>query len=170
MRLSRTLAVVERQWYLMRGSPTRIVPLFGFVAIDILLWGFITRYLDTTSPGVDFIASLLEIHKNYWKPANQDADFPRLLPSGFGGNNYLLSSQWIRSAAYFRIKNVNIGYRLPASVLRKINIASARVFVSGSNLATFSRAWKGFDPEINSANAEFYPLMRTWTAGVNINF
>jgi ABC-2 type transport system permease protein len=59
MRLSRVLALVERQWYLMRGSPTRIVPLFGFVAIDILLWGFITRYLDTTSPGVDFIASLL---------------------------------------------------------------------------------------------------------------
>src|ERR1044071_6625280 len=59
MRLSRIMALIERQWYLMRGSPTRIVPLFGFVAVDILLWGFITRYLDTTSPGVDFIASLL---------------------------------------------------------------------------------------------------------------
>lgn len=59
MRLSRTLALLERQWYLLRGSPTRIVPLFGFVAIDILLWGFITRYLDTTARDVDFVASLL---------------------------------------------------------------------------------------------------------------
>ena len=118
----------------------------------------------------DFAASLLEIHKNYWRPDNQNADFPRLLPSGFGGTNYNISSQWIRSAAYFRIKNVNLGYRLPASATRKIGIASARVFVSGSNLLTISSAWKGFDPEINSANAEFYPLMRTWTAGLNVNF
>jgi hypothetical protein len=118
----------------------------------------------------DFIASVLEIHKNYWRPDNQNADFPRLLPTGFGANNYLLSSQWIRSAAYFRIKNVNLGYRLPQAVTQRLKITSARVFVAGSNLATFSSAWKGFDPEINSANAEFYPLMRTWTAGVNINF
>jgi ABC-2 type transport system permease protein len=60
MRLSRTLALLERQWYLMRGSPTRVVPLFGFVVIDIVLWGFITRYLNTAAGGrVDFLTSLL---------------------------------------------------------------------------------------------------------------
>jgi ABC-2 type transport system permease protein len=59
MRLSRAFAIVERQLYLMRGSPARIVPLFGFVVIDIVLWGFITRYLDTVSRGVDFVTSLL---------------------------------------------------------------------------------------------------------------
>jgi ABC-2 type transport system permease protein len=59
MRLSRALAVVERQLYLMRGSPARVVPLFGFVVIDIVLWGFITRYLDTVSTGINFVTSLL---------------------------------------------------------------------------------------------------------------
>lgn len=59
LRLSRTLAVVERQFYLMRGSPARVVPLFGFVVIDIVLWGFITRYLATVSPATDFATSLL---------------------------------------------------------------------------------------------------------------
>ncbi|HTM02445.1 MAG TPA: ABC transporter permease [Vicinamibacterales bacterium] len=59
MRFSRTLALLERQWYLLRGSPTRVVPLFGFVVIDIVLWGFITRYLDMTAGGVDFVTSLL---------------------------------------------------------------------------------------------------------------
>ena len=59
MRFSRTLALLERQWYLLRGSPTRVVPLFGFVVIDIVLWGFITRYLDMTGGGVDFVTSLL---------------------------------------------------------------------------------------------------------------
>jgi ABC-2 type transport system permease protein len=43
----------------MRGSPARVVPLFGFVVIDIVLWGFITRYLDTVSTGINFVTSLL---------------------------------------------------------------------------------------------------------------
>lgn len=118
----------------------------------------------------DFAASLLDIHKNYWRPDNMNSDFPRLLPAGSGGNNYLLSSWFIRSAAFFRIKNVNLGYRLPEQWLRKININSVRIYVSGSNLLTISKAFKGFDPEINNANAEFYPLMRTYTAGVNVTF
>ena len=116
------------------------------------------------------VASLLEIHKDYWRPDNQNATFPRLLPAGSGGNNYLLSSQWIRSAAYFRIKNINLGYTLPQQWLNKVKIASVRVFVSAQNVVTFSKALKGFDPEINNANAEFYPLMRTYTAGLNVNF
>jgi hypothetical protein len=118
----------------------------------------------------DFAASLLDHHKDYWTPQNQGALFPRLLPSGFGGNNYLLSDKWIRSASYFRIKNINLGYTIPPSVVSKAKIESIRVFVSAQNLFTATSAWDGFDPEINNANAEFYPLMRTWTAGLNINF
>jgi TonB-linked SusC/RagA family outer membrane protein len=118
----------------------------------------------------DFAASLLEIHKDYWRPDNQNATFPRLLPSGFGGNNYLLASQWIRSAAYFRIKNINLGYTLKKQWLDKAKINSVRIYLSASNLLTISKAWKGFDPEINNANAEFYPLMRTYTAGINVTF
>jgi len=118
----------------------------------------------------DFAASLLDIHKNYWRPDNLNALFPRLLPSGSGGNNYLLSNQWIRSAAYFRIKNVNLGYTVPKKALDKVKISNLRVYFSCANLLTISKAWKGFDPEINSANAEFYPLMRTFTGGVNVTF
>ncbi len=118
----------------------------------------------------DFAASLLEIHKDYWTPANQNATFPRLLPAGSGGNNFVSSTQWIRSAAFFRIKNVNLGYRIPEKWLSKVKISAARIYISGSNLITFTRSWNGFDPEINSANAQFYPLMKTFTAGVNVNF
>ncbi|MGI8634473.1 MAG: SusC/RagA family TonB-linked outer membrane protein, partial [Segetibacter sp.] len=118
----------------------------------------------------DFAASLLEIHKDSWSPSNPNASFPRLLPSGSGGNNYITSSHWIRSAAYFRIKNVNLGYKLPEVVTSKLKISSARIFVSAANLFTITKSWKGFDPEINNQNAEFYPLMKTFTAGVNVNF
>ncbi|MEO6930703.1 MAG: TonB-dependent receptor, partial [Chitinophagaceae bacterium] len=118
----------------------------------------------------DFAASLLEIHKNYWTPSNPDATFPRLLPSGSGGNNYVTSSQWIRSASYFRIKNLNVGYRLPAIIINAVKVSSARIYISASNVFTFTKTWDGFDPEINNQNGEFYPLMKTFTAGLNVNF
>jgi len=57
---TRTVAIVLRQFYLYRGSPARVVPLFAWVAIDIVLWGFITRYLNTvTSSGFNFVPALL---------------------------------------------------------------------------------------------------------------
>jgi ABC-2 type transport system permease protein len=60
MRIHRTAAIVLRQAYLMRGSPARVLPLFAWVAIDILLWGFITRYLNAVaSSGFDFVPVLL---------------------------------------------------------------------------------------------------------------
>jgi ABC-2 type transport system permease protein len=60
MRLRPVLAIVLRQFYLMRGSPTRILPMFAWVAIDIVLWGFISRYLNSVGhAGVDFVPQLL---------------------------------------------------------------------------------------------------------------
>lgn len=52
--------VVLRQVYLMRSSPTRVLPLFSWVAIDIVLWGFFTRWLNQAGPsGIDFVLQLL---------------------------------------------------------------------------------------------------------------
>ena len=60
MFIQRTAAVALRQYYLLRGSLARVLPLFAWVAIDIILWGFITRYLNAvTSPGFDFVPVLL---------------------------------------------------------------------------------------------------------------
>ncbi len=56
----RTAAIALRQLYLMRNSYSRVLPLVVWVAIDIVLWGFITRYLNTiTSPGFDLVPALL---------------------------------------------------------------------------------------------------------------
>ncbi|CAN7273037.1 ABC transporter permease [Phenylobacterium sp. LjRoot219] len=60
MTFSRVAAIVLRQVYLLRGSPVRLLPLVAWVAIDIVLWGFITRYIgELTGPGVNLTASLL---------------------------------------------------------------------------------------------------------------
>ncbi len=55
----RVAAVVLRQLYLLRGSPARVLPLFAWVAIDIVLWGFITRYLETVTAGLRLVPVLL---------------------------------------------------------------------------------------------------------------
>lgn len=60
MRARRSFAIVLRQWYLVRGSISRLLPMFVWVAVDIVLWGFITRYLNTVaSSRVDFVPTLL---------------------------------------------------------------------------------------------------------------
>jgi ABC-2 type transport system permease protein len=60
MRRSRIAAILLRQFYLIRGSPARLLPLFVWAAVDIVLWGFITRYLNAvTSPELNFVPVLL---------------------------------------------------------------------------------------------------------------
>lgn len=56
----RTAAIMLRQFYLLRGSPARVLPLFAWVGIDMVLWGFITRYLNTVAAaGFNFVPVLL---------------------------------------------------------------------------------------------------------------
>ncbi len=60
MRLRPIAGLLVRQFYLIRGSPVRMFPMVTWVAIDIVLWGFITRYLNTVSgSGVNFVPTLL---------------------------------------------------------------------------------------------------------------
>jgi ABC-2 type transport system permease protein len=60
MRTRRVFAILVRQFYLYRGSPARVLSLFAWIAIDIVLWGFISRYLNTVaSPGYNFVPALL---------------------------------------------------------------------------------------------------------------
>ena len=60
MSFTRIFAIVIRQFYLLRGSWSRFVPIFAWVGVDMVLWGFLTRYLNTVaSPGFNFVPALL---------------------------------------------------------------------------------------------------------------
>ena len=60
MSFSRTFTIVLRQFYLIRGSFSRVFPLFAWAAVDMVLWGFLTRYLNTVaSAGFNFVPALL---------------------------------------------------------------------------------------------------------------
>jgi len=93
------------------------------------------------------------------------------LPNPVGApTNNETSSRFVEDASYFRLKNLQIGYTIPKQYTEKAHIQRARVYVSGSNLLTFTK-YSGFDPEVGSGvDYGNYPQSRTWTFGVNLNF
>lgn len=111
-------------------------------------------------------------YEGRWTDKNPDrnAIYPRFenVPNA-GTNNTILSSFWTLNGAYMRIKNVQLGYKLPSSVTEKVKIANARFYLSGENLHTFSNYRKGWDPEIDG-DANFYPIMAVYTLGLNVTF
>ncbi len=108
---------------------------------------------------------VMEQHLDRWTPENRDASYPRILTED--SNNRLQSSYWIRDASYLRLKNVELGYNLPAAVLDKANLTSVRFYVSGLNLLTFS-ALDTFDPEAPNGRGWFYPQQKSFTLGVSV--
>ncbi|HDJ33749.1 MAG TPA: SusC/RagA family TonB-linked outer membrane protein [Bacteroidetes bacterium] len=96
-------------------------------------------------------------------------EFPRLTTTS--NNNVQNSTFWVRNAAYFKIKNVELSYRLPTNVSRSLSIADARVFLRGTNLLVLSGLNEyGVDPENLNAGITGYPVFRTYTAGVSFSF
>lgn len=106
-----------------------------------------------------------------WTPENRNAKFPLLLIDGTGNNpNNIVSDFWIKSGSYLRLKNVAIGYTLPKNLISKMKIDNLRFYISGQNLFTLNSAYKGYDPENTVNNGNFYPVMQTFTFGVDIRF
>ncbi|MEJ2883198.1 TonB-dependent receptor [Pedobacter sp. GR22-6] len=122
---------------------------------------------------------------NYWTPENPDAYFPRYrgyLAQNGTGTLRVTQTRYLQDASYVRLKNLTIGYNLPKPWLEKTGISSAKIYVNGQNLWTYSPMYKitknfdpevieGADPEINSGNGNGYryPMLRTFTFGLDIS-
>ena len=90
-------------------------------------------------------------------------------------NNYQNSSYWIEDGSFFRIRNLQLGYRFGTDVLSKARIKSLRIYVNAQNLATFTNS-SGYTPEIGGTPTSFgidngtYPVPAVYTFGLNLNF
>lgn len=99
-----------------------------------------------------------------------DATFPRLTTEN-NLNNYRSSSFWIKNGNFLRLSNVELGYQLPSSVLRKVNIKQLRLYVNGQNLLSIDKLGKyNLDPEVVDAGVTGYPMMRSFNIGINMKF
>lgn len=115
---------------------------------------------------------------DYWTPENKDASLPRV--SITSTNNTQNSTQWMRSASYLRLKNVQLGYEIPSSLLKKFGMQKAFIYVNGQNIFTKTNFYQGYDPEINFdggatdgvslGGGNFYPQVKVFTFGIDIKF
>lgn len=109
-------------------------------------------------------------YQEAWTPDNPNALFPKI--SGNDPEDGITrSSRHLHDATFLRLKNINLAYRIPASVLNKVKIANARVFFNGTNLLTFSK-FKWADPEVNNYGSRGWetPFGKTYTFGLEVNF
>lgn len=118
-------------------------------------------------------SSLFTHQTDTWTKENRNAEYPILLPESNSADNFQKSDKWVRSGSYIRLKTVELGYTLPASLTKKLQVGSVRTFVGGQNLLTISNFYKGYDPEATvggSNGGEFYPIMRLFTFGLDVKF
>lgn len=112
-------------------------------------------------------SSIQENQKDSWRPDNTNAEFPRLAFNE--SNNIQNSSFWLKSGSYLRVKNVQLGYNFPQTLLKN-KIQRLRIYASGQNLFTFDKFWPGFDVEAPVGNAGWYPQMKVFTVGLDVRF
>jgi hypothetical protein len=131
-------------------------------------------------PGGEWWSSGFEEHLDYFRPAdyegplgpNVDAYYPN--PYFSTGKNQKNQTRYLQDASYIRLKNLQLGYTLPASLTHKFGCSKLRVFASGENLWTGTKLAKMFDPETVSGGWEsrgsVYPLSKVWSVGLSVNF
>lgn len=110
-----------------------------------------------------------------WQKPGDITDIPRMNSKNYDAN--LRPSRHIEDASYLRLKNLSLGYTLPASIASKIKASRIRVYVSGQNVLTFTQ-YTGLDPEVSGGGSEtvqgidqgVMPQLRTWMGGINLTF
>ena len=108
-----------------------------------------------------------------WTGEGTSNTIPRIT---FGGQNKVLSSRWVEDASFWKIQNIKLAYNFPSSILEKIKLRGAQLYLSGNNIHYFTN-YNGPSPEIPVGNSlaagidrQVYPLVRTYRIGANITF
>lgn len=108
-----------------------------------------------------------------WTPTHTNTDVTRIIASDNNGNYGNTSDWYLENGSYLRIKNVTLGYTLPAALTNQAHIGAVRFYVTSNNLLTFTK-YKGYDPEVGfdqrGIDAARYPQARSILLGLNVNF
>ncbi len=110
-----------------------------------------------------------------WTPTNTNATLPALSNS-LHGVEIFSNSYFVEDGSYFRLKNLQIGYSLPDTIIDKLGISNLRLYVQGTNIFTIT-GYEGLNPEITpidnlnlGIDRKIYPLSRIYTIGLNLKF
>ncbi|MCD8081019.1 MAG: TonB-dependent receptor [Bacteroides sp.] len=119
--------------------------------------------------------ALLNFHEKwldrYHAVNNPNGNYPRVTVNDTN-DNMRISSFFVRNGDYLRLKNIQLGYTLPARTVRSLGLTRLRIYTSIENALTFT-SYKGFDPEVGNnggIDKGNYPQPRTYTFGLNLAF
>lgn len=109
--------------------------------------------------------------RDRWTEENQNgnAEMPRLEAAN-NRNASTYNSFFLKKTNYLRLKNAQLGYTFSKGITDKLRITKLRLYVSGSNLLTFSSLYQGLDPEGKSDRINDFPPLKIINFGVNIIF
>lgn len=124
----------------------------------------------------DFFDNQTRDQLRRWQNPGDITDVPQARL--FEANGTGESSRYVSNAGYVRLKTITLGYNIPASLVGKLKVSSARIYLSAQNLLTFTN-YKGWDPEVNAdtyadnninQGVDFYsaPQAKTITFGINV--
>lgn len=102
-----------------------------------------------------------------WSEENTNASYPRLSTMNFD-NNYRTSTYWKRNGAYFRLRNLVLGYNVPQFFCKKVKLSNIYVYFNAVNLFTIDHLDGVGDPEMG--NLSSYPLMKSYNMGLKLTF
>jgi TonB-dependent starch-binding outer membrane protein SusC len=103
---------------------------------------------------------------NPWNLDRREGIWPRL---GGYGTNQSEGTFWLDNMAFLRLKNLQLGYALPKSLLTKAGVSNLRFYISTENLFTFTN-YRGLDPEKTGRREDIYPINKSYTFGINLDF
>ncbi len=115
---------------------------------------------------------------NHWSPENPTSDVPRLNAADLNKNNENFSDRYVEDGSYLRLKNLQLGYSLPAGITEKMHIKNLRIYTSLDNLLTLTK-YSGLDPELfglygspfhYGVDMVNYPQPRSYSFGINLTF
>jgi TonB-dependent starch-binding outer membrane protein SusC len=111
-----------------------------------------------------------------WRQPGDITDVPRPSPGNL--DNAAVSTRWVEDGSFFRIRNVTLGYSLPATLSERLKVSNMRIFTTVQNLFVFTN-YSGYDPEVNALSSDGiaygtdhsnYPQPRIFTGGINVTF
>jgi TonB-dependent starch-binding outer membrane protein SusC len=119
------------------------------------------------------IGNYLEyFYNNRWSVDNPSSVHPRLVSRGatyYTGGNFGNNTYYLFDKNYIRLKNIELGYNLPAHLLSRFKITNLRIFVNGLNVFTIDKT-KVFDPEATVQSGVYYPQPRVLNGGLTVTF